>query len=322
MTKKICLIAASGGHLNELYELKSAVKDFNHFFVSNNTEDARDILKNEHKYFITHIKRKPINFIKNLIESWKYFLKEKPDIIITTGDGDALNISLIAKLFCKKVIFIESFARINTKSLVGKLIEPFADEIYVQWTETLKLYKTAKYEGPVYDFKKIKSKNNKKELDFFITVGATRQFDRLIKQVDQLVASGKIKGNIFAQIGHSNYTPKNIEYTRFLPYSEMKNKLARSKTVISHGGVGTIITALKNNSKIIAVPRTSKHNEHIDDHQFEIVNYFAKLGILIPCLELKSLTTILSEIDKFKFENINFKSELFSDISRYIENEK
>ncbi|WP_191976308.1 hypothetical protein [Limosilactobacillus reuteri] len=50
----------------------------------------------------------------------------------------------------KKVIYIESFARITTPSLTGKILYHFADLFIVQWKELLKVYPKAKYFGGIF----------------------------------------------------------------------------------------------------------------------------------------------------------------------------
>ena len=78
------------------------------------------------------------------------FLKFKPDVIVTTGAHTCVAMCYIAKIFRKKVIYIESFANIETKTLTGKLIYPIADKFIVQWKSMLKLYPKAIYEGWIF----------------------------------------------------------------------------------------------------------------------------------------------------------------------------
>lgn len=87
------------------------------------------------------------NFPINIIKSFSAYLKVKPDIVIATGAHTTVPICYIAKMFGKKVIFIETFANITTKTLSGKLVYPIADLFLVQWEDMLKLYPKAKYRG-------------------------------------------------------------------------------------------------------------------------------------------------------------------------------
>ena len=88
--------------------------------------------------------------IYNLFLTMKIFIKEKPDFVICTGALATIPMCLIAKVFRKKVIFIESFAKINSPTLTGRLVYKFADQFYVQWKEMLKFYPKAIYKGGIY----------------------------------------------------------------------------------------------------------------------------------------------------------------------------
>lgn len=147
---KICLAASAGGHLTELLQLQKSWQAYEHFFVSDKRLNAIDLSKREKMYFTACPKRNPLKFLINLFESFKIFLKEKPDIVISTGADTAIAICLIAKLFRKKVIFIESFCRIDSPSLSGKIMYPLADKFFVQWKENLEFFPKAEYSGSVF----------------------------------------------------------------------------------------------------------------------------------------------------------------------------
>ena len=88
--------------------------------------------------------------ILNSISTLKIFVKEKPQIVISTGALSSVPMCLIAKLFKKKIIFIESFAKINSPTLTGKLIYKIADQFYIQWESMRRFYPEAIYKGGIY----------------------------------------------------------------------------------------------------------------------------------------------------------------------------
>jgi len=147
---KIALVASAGGHLTELLQLEELWKQEEHFFVSDYRINAIDLSKKEKVYFVLVPRRNIIRFLINFFESLKIFLKEKPDIVLSTGADVAFAFCLIAKIFGKKVIFIESFAQIFKPSLSGTLIYKFADLFFVQWPELLEFYPKAIYAGSVF----------------------------------------------------------------------------------------------------------------------------------------------------------------------------
>ena len=88
--------------------------------------------------------------ILNSIKTIGIFMKENPDIVISTGALATIPMCIIAKLFRKKIIFIESFAKINSPTLTGKLVYKFADQFYVQWEKMKEFYPNAIYKGGIY----------------------------------------------------------------------------------------------------------------------------------------------------------------------------
>lgn len=115
----------------------------------------------------------------------------------------------------------------------------------------------------------------------FITLGSQKfQFNRLLKAVDELVAAGKIKDEVFAQIGYSDYKPMNYKYEQFLDREKFSQVMDKAEIVITHGGTGAIIGAVKKGKKVIAVPRLAKYGEHVDNHQLQLVGQFKELNLI------------------------------------------
>ena len=118
----------------------------------------------------------------------------------------------------------------------------------------------------------------------FITLGSQKfQFNRLLKAVDEQVADGKITDQIFAQIGASDYKPNNYQYKEFLNRDEFSIWQEKADIVITHGGTGAIIGAVKKGKKVIAVPRLAKYGEHVDDHQLQLIGQFKELNLSCEC---------------------------------------
>jgi len=146
---KICIACSAGGHLTELLELKEFYSKHEHFFLTFERINSKNLAKEEKVYFVTDPKRNPLKLLLNFLQSLKVFLREKPDAIISNGAGVAAPTAYIAKLFGKKIIFIESFCRVKTPSFSGKVFHPIADLFLVQWPEIEGKYKKAKFVGAV-----------------------------------------------------------------------------------------------------------------------------------------------------------------------------
>ncbi len=148
--KKICLTASAGGHLKEIIQLEKFYKKYEHYFVTLAREDGKSLAKKEKTYFVRCPSRNPINLVINFFQSLKIFLKEKPDIIISTGADTTVCTIFIAKLFGKKIIYIESFCRPTKPSITGKLVYPIADLFIYQWKEMEKYYPKGKFGGSIF----------------------------------------------------------------------------------------------------------------------------------------------------------------------------
>lgn len=151
--KKVCFICSQGGHFEQIKQLKAVKKKYNCFYVLTRTK-ATELVKDK-KYLTTNWERKNqlvfgLNMILWFIEEFWIFVKERPDVIITTGAANAIPMCLIAKLFKKKVIFIETFARIYEPSKTGKVLYKYADLFIVQWESLLEFYPNAIYGGWIY----------------------------------------------------------------------------------------------------------------------------------------------------------------------------
>jgi len=124
----------------------------------------------------------------------------------------------------------------------------------------------------------------------FLVLGTQKfQMNRLIRLVDGLVADGKLTMPVAAQIGWSEYEPKNFQYHRFLDKDEFDKLISDASIVITHGGVSSIITAIKLRKPVIVFPRLEKYAEHVDDHQREIARAFAQKGFVLCCDESDDL---------------------------------
>ena len=147
---KICLACSSGGHLLQILQLERVYRRYPHFFLTFKRDMTEDLSKIEKIYFVRDPGRKLLNIFLSLFQSFHVFLREKPDIVISTGAGVSVPICFIAKLMTKRVIFIESFSRVFRPSLSGRLVYIISNLFIVQWKSLLKFYKKAKYGGSVF----------------------------------------------------------------------------------------------------------------------------------------------------------------------------
>lgn len=150
---KICFAASSGGHYEQLMMLKPLMEKYDSFVITEKTDYSAEA-KDEKTYYMKKVNRREKDFIWRMIQNaWKsigIYRKEKPDVVICTGVLAMIPICLISKFMGKKLIYIESFAKVTSPTETGKLLYKFADQFYVQWKPMLKFYPKAIYLGGIY----------------------------------------------------------------------------------------------------------------------------------------------------------------------------
>lgn len=150
---KVIFAASSGGHLEQLLMLKPLMDKYDSVLVTEKTDYSIGQGFNN-TYLLLQINRKEklflFKFVINFFRSLYILIKERPRAIITTGVLAIIPLAVLVKLFGGKVIYIESFAKVTTPTLSGKLIYKFADQFYVQWEEMLRIYPNAIYKGGIY----------------------------------------------------------------------------------------------------------------------------------------------------------------------------
>ena len=155
----------------------------------------------------------------------------------------------------------------------------------------------------------------------FITLGSQKfQFNRLLKAVDELCERGTIEAaDVFAQIGYSDYLPKNFNYKKFLDRDEFSKEMGKANIVITHGGTGAIIGAVKKGKKVIAVPRRAQYGEHVDDHQLQLIKQFDDLNLICSCPDIGKLDVALDTVQRTSYNSYESNtSNIISSIEDYI----
>ena len=125
-------------------------------------------------------------------------------------------------------------------------------------------------------------------------------FHRLLQEVQKNIDNGNIKEEVVTQKGYTKFESKDMKLYDKIPTDEIKKLIDKADIVITHGGVGSIITSITKEKKVIAVPRLKKYKEHINDHQLDIVNSFDEMGYIIGISKVEELGEALERIKDFK----------------------
>ncbi len=287
---RIMLAGSGGGHIRQLLDLEPVWRQHDYRFVTEDTALGRSLAKDHPVDFVTHVAwgqarlGHPFRMIaaafRNIIRSFAIMWRQRPDVVISTGAGAMFAIIVAARLRGAKVIVIESFARFDHPSKFGRLARPFATRTVVQ-AERLKAYWP---EAELFDPLRILDKARPaKEALLFATVGATLPFARLVDSILALKAAGGLPERVLLQIGDDDRvlpSVDGVEIVRSLDFAEVKAVLQRAELVICHGGTGSLITALREGCRVIAMPRRFDLAEHYDNHQEEITSAFAARGLI------------------------------------------
>lgn len=151
----------------------------------------------------------------------------------------------------------------------------------------------------------------------FVILGNQKfNFDRLIYCVEKLCENKIIIDDVIIQTGYNNYSSKYFSAIDFVDKVKFDELIKEARLIITHGGTGSILNSIQKDKKIIAIPRQEKYNEHIDNHQQEIVSTFTQKGFILSSSpvykELKEIVLSLNSFKPTKFlsNNLKFNKEL------------
>lgn len=154
-----------------------------------------------------------------------------------------------------------------------------------------------------------------------VTLGTQdKEFTRLLKAIDKQIEKKNINEKVIVQAGHTKYESKNMEIFDLIPTEELDKLVEECDLLITHGGVGSILSGIKNNKPIIAAARLKKYKEHTNDHQKQIINEFESRGYILELRDFNKLDKMLEKAKKFKPKKFVSNTDNFvNNIENYIE---
>ncbi len=147
----LLLVCSTGGHLLQLVALREVWSEFDRAWVTFDKSDARSLLADE-RVLYAHgpTNRNVPNLLRNLRLAWSLVRELRPQVVMTTGAGVAVPFVWIGRLFGARVVYVESFTRIDRPSLSLRMIAPVADRVYAQWPELTGAVPKARSLGSVF----------------------------------------------------------------------------------------------------------------------------------------------------------------------------
>ena len=150
----------------------------------------------------------------------------------------------------------------------------------------------------------------------FVSLGTNdKSFKRLLDKIEKEISLGNIKDNVVVQSGYTKYESKNMDIIDLMPMDVFNKNISDCDILITHGGVGTILDGLKLGKKIIAFPRLSKYQEHVNDHQVEIINEFYDCGYILTG-EMDDLVNLINKCKDFNPKSYKSNNYRFNKLIR------
>lgn len=146
-------------------------------------------------------------------------------------------------------------------------------------------------------------------------------FYRLLEEVQKNIDNGNIKEKVIVQKGYTKFESKDMEMYKELPVEKINELIEKADIVITHGGVGSIISSITRGKKVIAVPRLKKYKEHVNDHQLDIINSFNDNGYIIGIQNVEQLGDALNKIKTFEPKKyIQNTGKIINIVENFIDN--
>ncbi|MBE6108570.1 MAG: beta(1,3)galactosyltransferase EpsH [Erysipelotrichaceae bacterium] len=147
-----------------------------------------------------------------------------------------------------------------------------------------------------------------------------KRFERLIALVDEALKNGWIHEDVIVQAGCTKYSSAGMKIVDFVDMSEFEQWMNECRILITHGGVGTIMSALRLRKPVIACARLAKYGEHHNDHQCEIIENFFDKGLLIQVKDGETLERALQEAETFSVPEVESNNQkMLSLLADYLE---
>lgn len=127
-----------------------------------------------------------------------------------------------------------------------------------------------------------------------------KEFPRLLEAIDKELEKGTITDRVVVQAGQTHYSSPRMEIFDLLPAPEFDSLMDQADLIITHGGAGSILGAIKKGKKVIAAARLAKYREHHNDHQKQIIGEFASQGYILELTDFQKLGKMIEKSKNFK----------------------
>lgn len=145
-------------------------------------------------------------------------------------------------------------------------------------------------------------------------------FHRLLEEIEKNIKDGTIKEEVVVQAGYTKFESKNMKIFDLISKEQLEELQSQADLIITHGGVGSIITSIRKGKKVIAVPRIHQYGEHVNNHQIEIIENFNEQQYIIGIEKVEDLKQAIIKSKDFKPKKYKINNGLMlKTIEEYID---
>ncbi|NKR74015.1 glycosyltransferase [Rhodococcus hoagii] len=278
--RKAVLCASTGGHLQQLYKLASAIGFHpESLWITFENSQSRSLLSGKRVQYLPYIASRDLKTtIKAVPEVLRILQREDFEVAISTGAAVAGAVLPVARILGKDAVYIESFARFDGPSITGKALG-FVPGVR-RYTQHRKWADARRW---TYDISVLQGcaalPNGTEEVrSVFVTLGTISpyRFDRLVDRVLEIVPNDV---NIIWQLGETDRQDLRGEIHKYITVDEFDRFVSAADVTITHAGVGSALRILDQGKFPLLVPRRRCHGEHVDDHQGQISWSLSEHGV-------------------------------------------
>lgn len=124
-------------------------------------------------------------------------------------------------------------------------------------------------------------------------------FTRLLDAIEENIKNGNIQDEVIVQAGFTKYESDNMKIFSMIDKNEFSRLQNDADLIITHGGVGSIVSSLEKGKKVIVVPRQKKYGEHVNNHQMQIAKRFKEQGYIKYVINMEHLSKVINSIKDF-----------------------
>jgi UDP-N-acetylglucosamine--N-acetylmuramyl-(pentapeptide) pyrophosphoryl-undecaprenol N-acetylglucosamine transferase len=280
------LACSRGGHLDVLLRHQEAFEGRRIVWVTQRSERSEHMRRDGAEVHVLGewhgLRGLRGESLRPLWRSLGLVLRHRPRVVVTSGTGIVVPFCLMARLAGARLVFVETAARVRGGSRSGRVLSHAAHRVVAQWSDMRTVYPHATI-ARASVVEGLAAEPATDGVGTFVVVGTHSQpFDRLLRMVDRAAAAGVLPAPVSAQSGPSRQRMEHAVTRDFVSSQELETAIGRARYVVCHAGTGSIATALRAGRRPLVLGRLEREGEHFDDHQQQIVDKLAAMGLVVP----------------------------------------